>query len=206
MVLKPAEKKARRPAQRTTVEQWADLFDMSYADHVCTALRMHMVEREPHELAPQARTIREHLLKPLDAYMAEVWRPEGRQIEAFNAAQQLFNLAERLAEHFEDRYPFDEESADAWKRQVRAAWVELVALGAGHYLYSEAPRRARAARKAARAARKAKGLTVERVADFFRAADGKHTVLVGELADREGVSERTVERRLFAAKKMKLLP
>lgn len=190
----------------TQVDLWGDLFDVSYADHVCEALRMHMVEREPHELAPQAKTIREHLLKPLDAYMGEVWRPQGRQTECFAAAQLLFNLGERVAEHFEDRYPFDDVSADGWKRQIRAAWVELIALGAGHHLYWEAPRRARAARKAAQAPRKAKGLTAEAVADFFRTANGKHAVLVGELADREGVSERTVERRISTAKKMKLLP
>ena len=190
----------------TRVEVWADLFDVTNADHAAATLHACMAERQPRERVPYAATIREHLLTPLDSYMANEWRNVGGQSEAYEAAERLHCVATSLTDRFEKRYQFDDVNAAACAGQIRDAWIEMIAKGSGHFLYCGAPKRAKAAHRAARALRKAKSLTVKAVADHFRTAKGKHTVLVGELADREGVSERTIERRIAAAKKLKLLP
>lgn len=182
MVLKPAGKVARRPAQRTSVQQWADLFDVPYMQHVCGALRVHATEACIGVYPADHITLRKYLMAPLDAYMAELGSPSrGGQYAEVEAAQKLFDLAERFAEHFEDHYPFDAESADAWTGQLNRAWLEFIAVGAGPALAHDAPKahanhvKAGVARHPKKVSTTGAALSSELVAERIKAAGGKLT-------------------------------
>lgn len=214
MVLKPAEKKARRPAQRTTVEQWAGLFDVHYMRHVCGALRVHATEACIGVYPDDHIMLRKYLMAPLDAYMAELGSPpRGGQYDEVEAAKQLFALAERFAEHFEDHYPFDAASADAWTDRLGRAWLAFIAVGAGPALAYGAPRAhanhvaAGKARHPLKVSASGEELTPALVADRIKAAGGKLTKAIRlDLCTEFDTSASAVQRLRTQAIAAQLLP
>ncbi len=176
------KKRPRPPAQRTNVQLWAHLFDVHYMEHVCHALRVPAAEALIGVYPDAGIPIRKELMAPLDAYMAELGQPaSGGQFVEVQAAQQLFDLAERFADHFEDHYPFDATSGDPWVRQLRDAWLEFIAIGAGPALAHTAPK-AHAQRVSAGVARwpdkvskSGVTLTAELVAERVKANGGALT-------------------------------
>jgi hypothetical protein len=187
--------------------QWAPLFDVHYMGHCVERLRTHAEEASIGAYPDDHITIRKELLAPLDAYMSQLGQPaRGGQYEECRAAQALFDVGERLAEHFADRFPFDISSAEAWAARLRSAWVDFIATCAGPLIAHGVPARSAAASKSAKHLRVAPALTSAEVAAFFKGKTGKHSSLVGDLAAREDVSTRTVERRYAQARKEGLLP
>jgi hypothetical protein len=182
MVLNQADRTAKRPVRRTTVRQWADLFDVNYMRHVCGALQVHATEAGIGVYPDDHIPLRKYLMAPLDAYMAELGSPAlGGQYVEVEAAQKLFALAERFAEHFEDHYPFDAASASAWTDQLCRIWLEFIAIGAGPALAYLAPKahashvRAGEARHPPKVSASGAELTPELVANRVKASGGKLT-------------------------------
>jgi hypothetical protein len=113
------------------------LVDIHYLRHVTSALELLAAESSIGTYPQsQGAFIRAELLAPLDALLDEVYSGDGRGSEEERAARVMYECAERFAEHFEDRYPFGAESAAAWSQQLRAAWLELVAVLAGPFAFN----------------------------------------------------------------------
>lgn len=194
--------KKRGAALRAT----ADLHDAEYARHACEAI----AEAMRGELLPfaMAATMRGHLLGPLEAYIADRWRPPGPARSSVRAAERLHDEAARLVGMFEARHPFGPDDAPAYAERLRLVWLEFIAAAAGPRVYhatvKSQTQRETAARRLRGAAAK---LTPETLAERVRAEGGQwRDWLALALADEFGVSERTVYARLKAARAAGLVP
>jgi hypothetical protein len=100
----------------------------------------------------------------------------------------LRDLAEELAAHFERRGPFTEPDADAWAARLRLAWLEFVAFGAGHRMYSDLPKERQQRTDASRLPRGGwpSCLSVEDVETVLNAPDAptKYEAAISALCER----------------------
>ena len=114
---------------------WLDLFDTFQMEHVCKAVRVAINNLAVGEPTAIADLLRQWVLVPLDAYLADRYDPaaKGRSVDV-DAAQSLFDKVERAAEHLEDRFPFCEGDGEVWATGLRTLWVEFIAAGAAPYV------------------------------------------------------------------------
>ncbi|MBI3156997.1 MAG: hypothetical protein HYZ20_16570 [Burkholderiales bacterium] len=188
------------------LRHFANLFDADDARHACEAI----AEAIRGELLPgaMAATMRRHLLAPVEAYIADRWRPGKAPSNAVLAAERVHEEAARLVHMFEVRHPFGPDDAPAFAEPLRLAWLEFIATAAGPLVYHGAVKsqtqRETAGRRLRGAAAK---LTPEVLAERVRAEGGQwRDWLALALADEFGVSERTVYARLKAARAAGLVP
>ena len=198
-MVKPSPKKTGKRA----AESWVDLFDCSYKDSSCETVEDSIKGVALGVASAMHVTLRLHLVRELDAYISAHWKPGQRQRHV-QAAQHLSDAAESLAEKFETHYPFDEKDAPIHAANLRSAWVEFIAEGAGYRIYHDRPREY-AQQVAAWSGYRgnAKELIPAEVVRRMK-AEGV-TKLSQTLADKIGkefrVSPSTVYRRLDEAKK-----
>lgn len=187
------------------LEAWGDLFDPAYMDHACEAIAE--AGRTWFRPDAMAATIRAHLLRPLDAYMADHYRPGRSQTANVAAALELHSAAATLATELERGS--DGRAAAAMVPGLRLAWLEFIAHGAGPMVY-DGLMKARAQRRAA--AKEPRGaaaeLTPEALAQRMKAKGlaSLSQELAQAIGDEYGVSDRTVYRRLARAQALGLLP
>ena len=192
---------------------WLDLFDPNYMDHCCEVIGAAIADVARGDKSLMHVPLRRHLVAELDSYEVEHWKPGSLQ-QHIEAARKLRELTTDLAERFEDRWPFDDDDAKHWADRLRLAWLEFIACGAGHRMYSDLPTElaakqaaARRNRVAARAPRgQGKGVSVEDVAAYVKAHPDKQIKAIKiDLADCHNVSQATIARRLAAARKRNLI-
>lgn len=192
----------------TALDRWADLFDAEYVANACRAIAEAMRgEREPAAMAAMAATIRRHLMAPLSAYLDEHSRP-GPQRTNVQAAERLHDKADRLADLLADRYPFAPDEVTDRAETLRVAWLEFIAHAAGPMVYHDLVKAHWQRTTAGRRPRgTAAALTPELLAERVKAEGGHFPDwLAAALADEFSVSERTVYRRLAAARARALIP
>jgi hypothetical protein len=195
-----------KKAGKRAPESWLDLFDCSYKDSSCETVADSIKGVAFGEPSQMHVTLRRYLVRELDAYIASHWKPGTRQSHV-EAAQHLSDAAERIAEKFEDRYPFAEDDAPIYAADLRSAWVEFIAEGAGHRMYHDRPREHAQRVWAAAQPRAAKRLTPAEVVRRMKAAGVAvlSQTLAADIGEAFSVSEKTVYRRLKEAKKKGLL-
>jgi len=197
-----------RVKKKKGLPSWLELFDTGEMDHVCDAVRVNIVNVSGGYPSLMNEPLRKYLLAPLDDYLAEHWEQGSRQVHV-DAAQRFYEKAEKLAELFEDQWPFDEEDGKAWAYGLRFAWLEFIAYGAAHRMYHDLPAEQK---QRVAASKKLRGngreLTVKILAKHMRnvGATSLSDDLAESLAQQFKVGVRTVRRRLSEAKKAGLLP
>lgn len=123
--------------RKSRLAEWVHLVDVNYLRHVTSALRLVAAESSIGAYPQsQGEFIRAHLLAPLDALIDEAYEAGARGSAELTAARAMYECAERFAEHFEDRYPFDAERAAAWSERLHVAWLDLVAALAGPFAFN----------------------------------------------------------------------
>ena len=202
-VAEPRPKKSGKRAPET----WLDLFDCRYKDSSCESLA-ESIRGEAFGIPSMMHvTLRQHLVRELDAYLAAHWKPGLRQSHV-EAAQNLSDTAERLAAMFEERASFIEADAAVHAAALRCAWVEFIAEGAGFRMYHDRPREY-AQKQAAWSGPRAHGkkLTPAEVARRMKTKGVTELsqTLATEIGEACNVSDSTVYRRFKVAKKDHLL-
>lgn len=188
---------------------WTDLFEIFHMEHVCSAVKVNIVNSAQGFRTDFHEPLRAYLLTPLDDYLKANWPPgEVRCPPEMKAALALQELADKLAELFEEGHPFSEESAGEYRASLRSAWVEFMAQGAAHRISHDLPRDQAQRRNAAKLPRgRAADLTPAEVARRIQAAGTTELSqeLAAEIADAFKVADSTVYRRLKKARAMGLL-
>lgn len=131
---------AKRKARRSKPGAWTDLFDPSFMDHVCEAVRCAIVNLSLGEPSMLHVSLRRDLLQPLAEYVADHWAPPDVATTDVKAALSLAERVEVLADRIEEGAPFDESVSSEVAAALRLAWLEFIAHGAGVYLYWVVPR------------------------------------------------------------------
>lgn len=202
---------------------WFELFDTGEMDTVCEMVRSD-IQAATLGAAPALHySLRGILLDRLSRYMADHYRasPDARaqalnngaltqadQSESYRAAERLHAVVERLADDFEDRYPFDAGAADARAFVLRFAWLEFIAYGSAYLVYWE---KLKAWNQRTRVSKKprgrAKGVTAEDLAKQILAAGkaGLTDHWADVIAAEYGISKRTVYQRQDEARALGLL-
>ena len=202
-MVEPSSKKSGRRGP----ESWVDLFDCRYKDSSCETVEDSIKGVALGVASAMHVTLRRYLVRELDAYIAAHWKPGQRQCHV-QAAQHLSDAAESLAEKFETHYPFDEKDAPIHAANLRSAWVEFIAEGAGYRIYHDRPREYAQQVSAWSGYRgNAKKLTPAEVVRRMKAKGASQlsqTLAVTIAADFR-VKPRTVYRRLKDAKDEGLL-
>lgn len=192
----------RSAAQERNGPEWVDLFDPTYAESSCDAVRVAIAEAASGGSTAMHTTLRRHLVRPLEQYTAAHHR-EGHRIGSVIAAANLIETAERLADRFADRWPFDAEDAEPAAHRLYVGWLEFIAHACGPLAYHSEPRRLRQTWDAARQPRgRARELSPESLAAWMkaRAMSALSEAVADDLAARHRVSRSTVYRRLKAAR------
>ena len=107
---KAAGRKRRSKKNGSTAETWLDLFDTAQMDHVTEVARINISDVACGVPSVMHVPIRRWLIAPLEAYLAAHWAA-GVSYVNVSAAERFRDVAERLSEHFEDRYPFGVDDA-----------------------------------------------------------------------------------------------
>ena len=202
-MVEPSSKKSGRRGP----ESWVDLFDCRYKDSSCETVEDSIKGVALGVASAMHVTLRRHLVRELEAYIAAHWKPGQRQCHV-QAAQHLSDAAESLAEKFETHYPFDEKDAPIHAANLRSAWVEFIAEGAGYRIYHDRPREY-AQQVAAWSGYRGNAKELEPAEVVRRMkAEGVTKLsqtLAGKIAVEFRVKTRTVYRRLKDAKEEGLL-
>lgn len=190
-------------------DPWTDLFDPYLMGRVCDLVHGHVGAAAMGHPSGLHEPLRAYLLAPLQAYIKQHWRPSIRGVQGhIQAAEQLHEVADVLADLFEGRYPFTSADADRYRESLRQAWLEFMAMGSAHRMYDDLPReRAQRAEAAKKPRGRAAGITPQIVADRLKRAGVSvlSQELAAEIAREFKVGESTVYRRLKLAKDKGLL-
>lgn len=149
---------------------------------------------------------------PLGAYILnQLGGVEGkavREMRQIAPALMLADAVERLACLFEARYAFVMGDADREAAELRSLWLQVITAEAVPYLRASKVRLQKQAREAAAQSRAAgRELSEDAVVRAIVEQPGRQRkALILELTERFNVSERTVQRRISAAKKKNLVP
>lgn len=116
-------------------EPWLRLYDKSEAEHGCAYVRASIAGETDECPASLAKSLRANLIAPLEALLGSA-TGEATGREDIGAAQALYATALRIALQGQR---FEPATADRVAADLRIAWLEFIAAGAGYRMYHDRP-------------------------------------------------------------------